>query len=184
MYVDATIPATYTSVRVYCQVVDGNTGIFDLMYCSISPIKKYTIPTSMLKGPYRILIQDRLSEPDGHYRVLQVGERPRSGHVLRLIGKGQLSTLSADTSTVEIGEPQTQLLVAQALYILSRNLSMATTSEASLAALYGQHTAIWEREAEKLKASSGIALPGIPAENPRAWSIEEDSSGRYILFRW
>ena len=190
MHVDAVVPDDATEMTVVLEVAASQTVYFGFSYASIDPIRQYAVPEAF-NELYRVLVQEDANKPwgGGAYRSLAEGERPKRGRILRLIGKGQLSNLTVDTSTVEIGEPQTQLLIAQALSYIYRNLQGDSFADQSQRAFYLEQEARWFSEAERLKRTPGIRLHGMAAEYPRAWKVEEDqevtaSLGRYIVFDW
>jgi hypothetical protein len=104
--------------------------------------------------------------------------------VLRIYGKGQLSTLTSDSSTVEIGEPQTQLLIAQALAYMYRNLQGDSFADQGERSFLMEQEGRWISETERLKRTPAIRLHGMPAERDASWKVGEDATRRFIVFDW
>lgn len=76
---------------------------------------------------------------------------------IRLMGKGLLSTVSADTDTVELDEPEVQYLYAEAIAYMYWKVvgdSLGTDSQR-----YEQRRLYWQNEAERLRWRYKMRLP-------------------------
>src|SRR3990167_3867737 len=121
----ATIPADATEITVSCEVTDGNTGYFDLVRAWVDPIYRYTIPTTMLRGPFEVLQQAYEDLPEGPYLPIPKYGTPTPGRVLRLTGMGLLGQPVTDATTVEIDTNQAEYFLAQASQWLYRAILKA-----------------------------------------------------------
>lgn len=184
--VRATVPSDWNGgVRFWLTMASSSTtAYFDSAYAYSYAIRRYTVPTTIVEGPYRVEVQDNMDEggTDAVFRSLGMDERPASGRILRLTGKAILSNLTADTSTVEIGPPQTELLLAQAIYYIYRNLQGDSSADQSRQSFYVDQEKRWEVRVEQLKARPSYRLNGMVAEHPRGWKKGSDSTSTYITF--
>ena len=181
MFINVNIPAGAISMTLYLEVADGSTAFFDLVHCSIMPIMRYTVPTAITEGPSKIQVQKDHRFPQGHYRSLEEGERPQPGALIRMSGRGPLTTLSVDTSTVEIGEPQVQLLIAGGLRNMYETLAQTRGTPDSQAEKYQGEASRWAgRQQELIRRPSIATGGGMAAEWPRSWILE----GRTVTFLW
>lgn len=182
--VSASIPTDATKVDCFCQVVANQTGYFDGGSGSglfINRIHKYTIPTTILRGPHFVQQQYYEDRPDGPYYSLADYTTPQAGRILRLRGMGILAQPTTDNGTVEIGEPQVELFLAHASVWLYRTLMQrGSQQEREHLRLFRQD---WEVDVHRLEIVRGIAMRPMGAEIPRGtWHVEEDSGGRYLIF--
>ena len=160
------------------------TAYWDAAYAYAHRIKRYTVPTTILEGPYQVLIQGDMDQDVAardNFRQMGINETPPQGRILRVIGKGKLSTMTADTSTVEIGEPQTQILIAQALRYMYRALQGSEMRDSSDVPFYQVQESRWRDEVAHLIRNPAVRQHGLTAEYPRAWGVEDDSAGRYLF---
>lgn len=172
-YITATIPADMTEMTVSCEVINTVTAYFDLVTARIDPISRYTIPTSII-GLARVEQQVRLSEPDGGFTALGDGHVPISGHVLRLIGKGQLTVPASDTATTEIDGNQIEAVLARAAARLFRAQSSRDQGSRDI---YIADETLWENRYQELIRRPGYRSPRM-ASYP--YQVEEDSTGRFV----
>ena len=79
-------------MTVYCEVLDGATGVFGQCMAWVDDISDYTMPTALYPdGPSVVRQQKDWDEPIGDYPRLVYPNTPVSGHILRLEGEGRLS---------------------------------------------------------------------------------------------
>ncbi len=177
--VNAAVPDGATQITAVCEAAASGTAYFDGPGgLWVGRKSRYTIPTSFVLGPYYILHQDVLTRPDGEYTRIGPNNPVRSGHKLRLIGIGRLSSLSTDASTVELDSSQSDLLLARALKGLYRRLEGADPGRAQ------QHRSdmnAWAVEEERLANRASIFKPKLGSQMHDVFHFEEDSSGRYLV---
>ena len=76
IYVDSAIDADMTELTVSCEVTSGNTAYFDSVVAWIDNVSEYDLPSTVVRGPHKVYMQDQVQEPNGHYTPLA---RPVSG---------------------------------------------------------------------------------------------------------
>ena len=177
--IQATVPTTATEITAVLEVTSGNTGIFDASWVSVQHLYKYTIPTSMISGPNFVSQQLDRFDPSGTYVPVIRGTGPETGRILRLEGKGMLSRPSSDTATIEAGEPYVNIITAYAAMFYNR-IQLAQASQQQRAR-YSEDMIMWGQEAVSL--INELRRPRMGAQrSDHTWHMEEDSSGRYIIF--
>lgn len=172
------IPATATGIRVACEVATSGTGYFDgpggLL---IGRRDRYTVPTTFAGWPAQFSVQRSKLRPEETPVPLQSAWWP-SGHYLQMVGQGLLSTLSADSGTIEVGQPQVNLIIAQAARYLYGSLLGA---EPDREPLWRGFMADAEREVQALLATPGVRKPPLGAHDPQGvYRLVEDANGRYV----
>ena len=179
--VDAAVPTTATQVKVICEVAAGATAYFDTGWAAVEALHRLTVPSSIVRGPMHVMQQHSENQVDGPYYPLLPGESPSRGRILRLDGMGLLSRPSTESGTTEIAEPQLNLVTAYSAMILFQQLWTRSASEQRENLL--QNITIWQAEVARLSQQPGIRMRTLGASRGRnAWHIEEDGSGRYLLF--
>jgi len=182
--VSAIIPSTLGSnaIRVYMEAAaTPGYGWFDSLCAYVGPIFKYTVPSSLLLGPYEVMMQYDENDPRGAYYVIPRWGSPIPGRRLRLTGKNTLSTVSSDTATIEVGVPAQNLLIYRAALILYNTLGAGVSSQERYR--YELIAPIWEKEYTRLLQGAGARSRRMSAEMPEGvWHVGEDSSGRYLWF--
>ena len=88
---------------------------------------------------------------------------PPAGRFLLLKGKAPLSALTTDTSTIEVGEPQVQIIYAGALLHLYRQLRQQHSHRDKNP--YNEDVMYWERQLNNARMMYGIPSP--PVRMPR-----------------
>ena len=177
--IQVTVPTTATEITAVLEVTTGNTGIFDAAWVSVQHLYKYTIPSSMVTGPNYISQQLDRFNPSGTYVPVIRGTGPETGRILRLEGKGMLTRPSADTDSIEVGEPYVNIITAYAAMFYNRILLSQASQQQR--ARYTEDMTMWGREAQSLMQE--LRRPRMSAQrSDHTWHIEEDSSGRYIVF--
>jgi hypothetical protein len=179
--VSATIPTTATQVKAILEVTADDTAYFDHVYLLITPIYRYTLPTSLVGLPNRVTMQYSEPDVDGPYYPFRPNSLPLAGRILRIQGKGLLSQPDSDTATIEIEAPHLELLVAYASMLLWRTLASPARSAATQREGY--------KDAAK-DAADQVALLARKIRTPRIGSLphesifhyEQDSNGRYLVF--
>ena len=179
--VDAAVGASATQARIICEVTEDDTAYFDLGWAAINPVHKYTIPSTIIRGPMHVLQQHNENQVDGPYYPLLAGEAPSRGKLLRLDGMGTLTSPTSETATTEIGEPRLRLLAVYAALKLVEVLGERSATE-QITNLDRRKTN-WERTVQRLSSQPGIRMRTTGASRgANAWHIEEDASGRYLMF--
>lgn len=180
--VDAAVPADADSVRVYLEVVASGTAHFDLARAWCGKITDYTLPTSIIGGPYSMLYQVYEDKPTGTmeeapYRPYVAGVA--SGRILRLEGIGRLTVPTTDAGTVEVDENRAELIVAQAAVYLFQNPANTNVSPEERRQLVKD----WQERVAVLKESPGIAMHLQAADERRYWSIPPRDTKQFVLVR-
>ena len=168
-------------MTVSCEVTSGNTAYFDLVRAWIDPVDRYTIPTTMLRGPFQVLQQAYLDRPEGPYWPIPANCAPTPGHVLRLTGMGLLGQPVTDATTVEIDTNQAEYFLAQASQWLYRAVLQGGDQQER--EYMAQRRQEWQQDIARMEQGGGTTMPNMAAELPMGvWKVEADSSGRYIQF--
>ena len=179
--VDSAVPTTATQVKFICEVAAETTAYFDTSWAAVDPLYRLTVPSTFVRGPFRVYQQHSENLTDGPYYPLLPGESPTRGRILRLEGMGILSRPSTESGTAEIGEPQLNLVTAYSAMILFQQLWTRSASEQR--ENLGQNISMWQGEVARLSQQPGIRMRTLGAHRGRnTWHIEEDSSGRYLQF--
>ena len=179
--VSGAVPTSATQVKAICEVAASQTGYFDGAWLAIDPVYKYTVPASLIRGPFQVLQQYAENNVNGPYFALRNGGGPTQGRVLRLTGMGALTLPATDSATTEIGEPQLRLVIAYAKKVLWELLlgRSATLNRQSLV----ENAQLAKQEVERISKQAGIRMAAMSAtRGENAWHIEEDSGGRYLVF--
>ena len=169
-YISVTVPTTATSMTVYLEVAAGGTAYFDALSVYIDPIYRYTIPSAIIRGPFRVSFQSDLTKPDGPYlevtdwhyeeygsgRYIVLDEALPSGRILRVEGQGILTTMSTDSATTEVDAPKTHLLVARALQYFYEQMA----ADAALAdgEMYERDALKWAGRVQELIRTPGMRM--------------------------
>jgi hypothetical protein len=143
----------------------------------IDPIYKYTMPTSILKGPYEVLIQRDRRNPKGVFNPLGSYGKPTWGRILRLKGIGLLSEVTADTGTMEVDGVQASLLVAYAREYFFDALMGNAGPRVRERYREMRDKAIVDKE--RFIARGGRMLEP-PAQVSSAWRTIDESGTRYL----
>ena len=177
--IQVTVPTSATEITAILEVTTGNTGIFDACWMSVRPLYKYTIPTTIIRGPHYVYQQLDRHNPLGTYVPVIRGTGPETGRILRLEGKGVLTRPSSDIATVEVGEPYVNVIIAYAAMFYNRVL-LAQASQQQRAR-YAEDMQMWGQEASSLVRELRPARMSAQRSD-YTWHIEEDSGGRYLVF--
>ena len=177
--IQVTVPTSATEITAILEVTTGNTGIFDACWMTVRPLYKYTIPTSIIRGPHYVYQQLDRHNPTGTYVPVIRGTGPETGRILRLEGKGVLTRPSTDAATVEVGEPYVNVIVAYAAMFYNRIL-LAQASQQQRAR-YSEDMQMWGEEASSLVRELRPSRMSAQRSD-HTWHIEEDSGGRYLVF--
>ena len=179
--VTGTIPTTATQVKVICEVAATRTAYFDAGWLAIDPVYRYTVPSSIIRGPFTVMQQDDEDFVNGSYDRFPKGSSPTEGRLLRLTGMGVLSLPAADTGTVELGEPQVRLVIAYAKKVLWEQLVADSASQNRKLLL--ENVALAEREVARISRQPGIRMLSMAAQSgENAWHVEQSADARYLVF--
>ena len=181
--IEAAVPSTATQVKAICEVVANGTGYFDLGWLKVLPVYQYTIPTALLQGPRHVHQQANEDHTEGPYYPIPDDGIPTEGRILRLRGKGILSQPTTDSGTTEVGEPQTQLIVAYAKMLMYRLMASPARSAQQNRQGYIDSAKDAAGEVAILKAQRGIVMPPLGAQRHRgSWHVEQDDTQRLLVF--
>ena len=179
--VDASVPASATQVKVIFEVAAGATAYIDGAWAAVGPVYKYTVPSAIIRGPFSVEQQWNEADVDGPYYRFIENQSPKQGRFLRLRGMGLYSQPSTDSATAEIDEPKLSLVLAYATMVLWRQLWGRASAEQRQTLI--ENIQFWQAEVQRLSGQPGIRMLPMSAQvTNHAWHIEEDSSGRYLLF--
>jgi len=179
--VSTAITASAASIRVYLEVAADQTAYFDLARAWIDKVNRYTLSTSFYRGPVKIDQQASMSKPDGDYFPLTRHNPAQPGRVLRRKGKHALSAVTSETGTMEISEPQDQILYAHALeWLADSNIGMASGVARDDIEADRQR---WRVKAAELRGRASIRTPYQPiyAEQNGAWEIQWEGETSVLL---
>jgi hypothetical protein len=179
--VSTAITASAASIRVYLEVAASQTAYFDLARAWIDKVNRYTLSTSFYRGPVKIDQQASMSKPDGDYFPLTRHNPAQPGRVLRRKGKHALSAVTSETGTMEISEPQDQILYAHALeWLADSNIGMASGVARDDIEADRQR---WRVKAAELRSRASIRTPYQPiyAEQNGAWEIQWEGETSVLL---
>ncbi len=175
------VPTDATRARVICEVAATKTAYFDLGWAAVDPLYQYAIPSSMIRGPFQVEQQHNENDVKGLYYPLLPGESPKQGRILRLRGMGVLTVPTTESGTTEVGEPRLRLVAAYAALMLVEMLGERSASE-QITNLQSRMTR-WERTIARLSSQPGIRMaPMAASRGKNAWHIEEDSTGKLLIF--
>lgn len=168
----AGIPVNATEMMVSIEVADTVVAYFDNMHTRIGRIYRHNFPSS-LDRLFRVSAQSSQSDPNGIY--VPVDGKPPAGRILRLEGKGVLSTVASDTDTVEIDGRHVTLLIYKAAEFFWERRFGQTQNESDEKQM---NRAI--DNYERLKGSTH-SMP-IVAQERQGWHVDETSSGKVLVF--
>ena len=173
IYVDSAIDADMTELTVSCEVTSGNTAYFDSVVAWIDNVSEYDLPSTVVRGPHKVYMQDQVQEPNGHYTPLA---RPVSGRILRIEHMGRL-TAPTSSASVELDESRAELLVAQAevhmLQTLSNTYSGNKTEHLTNASL-------WQERTANMLNQPGMRMVSMSAHERLGWNIDESGETRKL----
>ena len=173
IYVDSAIDADMTELTVSCEVASGNTAYFDGVVAWIDNVSEYDLPSTVVRGPHKVYMQDQVQEPNGHYTPLA---RPVSGRILRIEHMGRL-TAPTSSASVELDESRAELLVAQAavhkFQTLSNTYSGNKTEHLTNAGLS-------EQRVVRLLNQPGIRMGPMSAHERTEWNVDPDGETRKL----
>lgn len=177
------VPTDATGVTVILEAIAGSTVYWDIGYVRVGPKYSYTIPSTILRGPYTVTQQFSESDVSGPYYPIPDGGTPTEGRILRLTGMGILSQPTTDSGTTEVGEPQAQLIVAYAKMLMYRLMASPTRSAQQNRQTYIDSGRDAAGEVAILKHQMGIVMPKMGAQRHRQnWHVEVDANNRFLVF--
>jgi hypothetical protein len=98
--VTASVPSNAVRITCNCEIDANTTAYFDTTHLLAGQVYEYTIPSTMLKGPYKVYQQAYGSKPEGPYWPVSKGFLP--GRILQLHGTGIHPELTADTTSLDV----------------------------------------------------------------------------------
>lgn len=179
-YIDVTVPANATEMTVSIEKSTATAMQADMVVAWIDPVYRYTIPTSILRGPFQVLQQAYADLPNGPYWPIPIYDSPTAGRLLRLLGMGLLSQPTTDAGTVEIDTNQAEYFLAQASQWLYRAIRQGgSQQERNYIAQLRQE---WQQDIAMME-QNGMTMSNLAAQQSEGtWKVEEDSAGRYLWF--
>ena len=175
----ASVPTSATQVKAIIEVAASGTAYFDACWMTAGPIHKYTIPSAILNGPHYLTEQGDEGDPNGEYYPIK--GNPTAGRRLRFEGMGMLSRPASDTATTEVGTPHTNIVTAYAGMYFFRTQANSNAVEESQR--FADMASTFSQDAVRMASQPGMRMPRLGGQHHRdRWHIEEDSSGRYIIF--
>ena len=183
--VSGVIPATATGISCRCEVATSGTAYFDGgpdTGLFVEPRYRYTIPSSIIKGPYALsvsrysdvqdgpfdVITDYHVEEDASGRYIMLNDALPSGYILKITGSGPLSTMSTDAGTTQVDAPRTQLVTARAAQWLFEQLAADSPGDGS--DFYVSQARRYEQRTERLLATPGMRMRANGATRSMSWS--------------
>ena len=173
IYVDSAIDADMTELTVSCEVASGNTAYFDGVVAWIDNVSEYDLPSTVIRGPHKVYMQDQVQEPTGHYTPLGF---PVSGRILRVEHMGRL-TAPTSSASVELDESRAELLIAQAAVHMFQTLS---NTDSGNAVSHLNNSALWLQRVGLLLGQPGIRMRPMSAHERNGWNVDESGETRKL----
>ena len=173
IYVESAIDADMTELTVSCEGASGNTAYFDGVVAWIDNVSEYDLPSTVIRGPHKVYMQDQVQEPTGHYTPLGL---PVSGRILRIEHMGRL-TAPTSSASVELDESRAELLIAQAAVHMFQTLSNTDSGNKS------DHLAsagTWQVQVANLLNRPGVRMVSMSAHERLGWNIDESGETRKL----
>jgi hypothetical protein len=181
--VSTSIPAAATQVKCICEVTADDTAYFDRAYLLIKPLYEYTLPSSMISLPHYVEEQYDEDNVIGNFFPFKENAVPTSGKLLRVTGMGALSQPSSDTATIEVGEPQTDLIAAYAKMLFWRQMASPARSAQHERKGYMDAAQDARQEVADLAAKPGMKTRRMGSgERMNTWHTEANASGNILVF--
>jgi hypothetical protein len=173
IYVDSDIDADMTELTVSCEVTSGNTAYFDSVVAWIDNVSEYDLPSTVIRGPHKVYMQDQVQEPNGHYTPLA---RPVSGRILRIEHMGRL-TAPTSSASVELDESRAELLVAQAAVHMFQTLSNTDSGNKTE---HLTNASLWQERTANMLNQPGMRMVSMSAHERLGWNIDESGETRKL----
>lgn len=173
IYVDSDIDADMTELTVSCEVTSGNTAYFDGVVAWIDNVSEYDLPSTVVRGPHKVYMQDQVQEPNGHYTPLA---RPVSGRILRIEHMGRL-TAPTSSASVELDESRAELLVAQAAVHMFQTLSNTDSGNKTE---HLTNASLWQERTANMLNQPGMRMVSMSAHERLGWNIDESGETRKL----
>ena len=180
------VPSTATTVTAVLEVAAGLTARFDAGWLTIGKLNRYALPTTLHRRPASIWQQtsEYSLGDEADYAMLSNYNFPVAGRRLWVKGKGLLTEVTTETGTMEVSDPETQLLYAEALDWLIDH-EMGGASSESQTRLERDKTR-WQVTAARLRARGSVARV-YTVQDPRdrnlCWGIDDEGETEVILLR-
>ncbi len=173
IYVDSAIDADMTELTVSCEVTSGNTAYFDGVVAWIDNVSEYDLPSTVVRGPHKVYMQDQVQEPNGHYTPLGF---PVSGRILRIEHMGRL-TAPTSSASVELDESRAELLVAQAAVHMFQTLANTDSGNRTD---HLTNASVWQERTANLLTQAGMRMTPMSAHERNGWSTDEAGETRKL----
>ena len=177
LFVAGLVPNDATQVKLILETESGtNTAYFDAGYLVVGPVWRYTIPSTIRKGPHHVSIQRHEIYPEGpydHIKELQSGRR------IQLRGIGALSTVAADSDTTEIDGPAADTVCYLAASLVAEMMigQVAGDDQTELQAILSLN----RRGYTEMIAQAELISPRIGVETPsQKWYTTNVHGGRLL----
>jgi len=186
LYITVTIPDDATTVTAVLEVSAGNTVRFDAGWLTIGRLNRYALPTTIHRRPASIWqqVDEYRLGGDEDYAMLSNYNLPVAGRRWFVKGKGLLSEVTTETGTMEVSDPETQLLYAEALdWLIDHEMGGASAESQTR---LEQDKARWQVTAARLRARGSLGRPYSPQDPrtyDRCWGIDDEGETPYIILR-
>jgi hypothetical protein len=184
---DPSTTAGNLDILVRLEVAISGTGIFDggsNTGAFIDPVYSYTLPSTFIRNPQAVKLQVDDDHPNAPFRGLRVGQRPRQGQLIQVSGLGILTQPSADGGTMEINDPETELLVSRAAQWLSTIYASPGRAGQEQSGVYRLDANMWGAQVAQLRSifsSHKHAFQKGAQNRAGIWHTEPASSGVLTL---
>lgn len=182
-YIDVPIPSDLTEIMLSVEKSTSSDVQADVVVAWIDQINQYTLPTSIHRRPAWVKQNaDRFGIGiTADWKPISKNNMPQSGRILRLEGKGLLTEVTTETSTMEVSDPETQLLYAEALdWLIDHEIGNSST-EAQ--ALLERDKSRWQVAAARIRARGGQSRSISPQMPDGTWGIVTDGETEYLQLR-
>ncbi|MDZ4249692.1 MAG: hypothetical protein U0990_06335 [Candidatus Nanopelagicales bacterium] len=180
LQVNAQVEADATSIRVYLEVTANETAFFDLTRAWVGRIDTYTTPTNLYRGATMVEIQTDMLDPRESFYVMTRQNPPRSGRIMRLYGKRLFSEVTTETGTMQVSDPESQILYAHALeWLANSGIGMASGVPREQ---FERDRQRWREVAAELRIRPGIKRtpPPYHAEKNGVWKNRQSGETWFL----
>ena len=155
-YFDVNIPASPTEMTISIEKSTAVAAQADVVVAWIDKINRYALPTAIHRRPSWLKQNASINEMGINAEWVPINKyaMPQSGRILRVEGRAMLTEVTAETSTMEVSDPETQLLYAEALDYLVNN-EMGGASAESQAQLERDKMR-WRGQVARLRAMGNL----------------------------
>ena len=177
------VPDDANQITVTLEVVATKTAYFDAGWVAVGAVHRYDMPSNLFRGPRTVEQQIDENRPEGDFTKLTRNNPPRAGRRLRLTGKRMMSELSAETGSMEVSAPESQILYAHALeWLANSQISMASGVSRSE---FETDRTRWLTLAADLRQRTGVRGEpiGFYAEQNGVWEYAHRGETDYLVLK-